>query len=304
MDKHIREKIALVVFVLLVAFAAVVLIGYFTTGRSWNVAASFVDDAAGRMDGYTVIAYSGIIEEPEDEGGDAQAGVSSGDSAAASRSDDPRAESDLRDAPANKEAGQVDQRDDEGSDEGSADGAAESDDGRLPLYDPMFGEAPTAADSPGLDILSMFADVVPSVYNGVYVSDVRQLYEEKGARVLTLDLKRAASSGDLQVYEMKGKTVGVYSIDVYASQSLLAQYRERFEECGVDVVVCVTPHTSYLSTYEGTDLVIVTSDREDISTRGYLSGSTFVVRSAYVDQVGVVVLTPNNTASARVVGAL
>ena len=63
MDKRIREKITLFVFAFLVVFAAVVLIGYFTTGRSWSVAASFVDDRVGRMDGYTVIGYAGVVDE-------------------------------------------------------------------------------------------------------------------------------------------------------------------------------------------------------------------------------------------------
>ena len=40
MNKRTRERIALVVFLLLGFGVAVVLLSYFSTGRSWNVAAS------------------------------------------------------------------------------------------------------------------------------------------------------------------------------------------------------------------------------------------------------------------------
>ena len=57
MSKRTREKLALVVFLLLAFGVAAVLLGYFSTGRTWNVAASVVDDTVGRMEGYTALVY-------------------------------------------------------------------------------------------------------------------------------------------------------------------------------------------------------------------------------------------------------
>ena len=62
MKKRTREKVALLVFALLVILGGSVLLRYFETGRSWNVAASVVDDAFGQMQGYTAIVYDGTYD--------------------------------------------------------------------------------------------------------------------------------------------------------------------------------------------------------------------------------------------------
>lgn len=70
-----REKIALVVFVGLIAASLCGLFGYLTIGHSWNVAASNIDDATGRMDGYTVIVYEGTVApEPAAQKADKERG--------------------------------------------------------------------------------------------------------------------------------------------------------------------------------------------------------------------------------------
>ncbi len=62
MEKTFREKIALVVFAVLIVVSGIVLIGYFSTGRSWTIAATFVDDTVGEMDGYSVILFNGVLD--------------------------------------------------------------------------------------------------------------------------------------------------------------------------------------------------------------------------------------------------
>lgn len=62
MKKRTREKVALLVFALLVILGGAVLLRYFETGRSWNVAASAVDDVFGQMQGYTTIVYDGTYD--------------------------------------------------------------------------------------------------------------------------------------------------------------------------------------------------------------------------------------------------
>lgn len=87
MNKRTREKIALVVFLVLGFGVAAVLLGYFSTGRTWNVAASVVDDTMGRMEGYTALVYDGTTDAAE--GGKALAGASSSGSSLAAAVDDP-----------------------------------------------------------------------------------------------------------------------------------------------------------------------------------------------------------------------
>ena len=65
MEKTSREKIALIVFLILAIGMGCILFGYVFAGHSWNVTASNIDDAFGNMEGYTAIVYAGTIEEEE-----------------------------------------------------------------------------------------------------------------------------------------------------------------------------------------------------------------------------------------------
>lgn len=62
-----RERIALVVLVVLVALAGFAIISYFFFGRSLNIAATLMDDAVGRMNGYTALVIH--TEQGTDQGG-------------------------------------------------------------------------------------------------------------------------------------------------------------------------------------------------------------------------------------------
>lgn len=321
MDKRTREKIALFVFAFLVVFAAVVLIGYFTTGRSWSVAASFVDDRVGRMDGYTVIGYAGVVDERSL--GDSEGSEKSGeDSATVDEGQGLRDDSSSNASEAGDDAAGADTLGSTASsstDEGAVGDSAESVMGSFesfraapsPVADVAAGEssesedagsseASGAAISIGLDVLALYADMVPASSLGVFVSDIRQIYADKGAGTLTLDLYRVLEDGFPEIYEVGGKRIGVYGADVYTSKAWLGHYMKYFEENDADIVIGVTPRTGYLATYEGTDVVLVTTSDEGISTQGYFSGSTFVVRSPEKGDVGLVILTSNGTASSKV----
>lgn len=263
MEKRTREKIALVVFALLVIFAVAVLTSYFTTGRTWNVAASFVDDTVGSMEGYTAIVYKGVVEpQPEEK---------------------PKPPRDSETQPG------ADTPDASPVGEGEA---AEGD------------RATGTASSLGLDILSMLPPVGAEDDHRVFISDVRALYEQKGAEVLTIEVDDTDYYSTPRVCHVGGKRIGVFSVDVYTTKSWLSRYLRSFDEKDVDAVVCLTPRSNYLASYEGLDAVIVTSDAEGLSTSSKTVGSTLVVRSPQIDEAGVVLLTANNVASSRVIDAL
>ena len=62
MKKRTHEKVALLLFALLVVLGGSVLLRYFETGRSFNMAATAVDDAFGQMSGYTAIVFDGTYD--------------------------------------------------------------------------------------------------------------------------------------------------------------------------------------------------------------------------------------------------
>lgn len=240
MEKRTREKVALVVFALLVAFAAVVLTAYLFTGRSWNVAASAVDDTVGRMKGYTALVYAGT-------------------------------------APVSAEVP-----------------AAED--------DPAALAEPDVTDSVGLGILELLP-ALPGEYEGVYVSDARDLYENKEAAVISLDVAGAQRYAMPCVLASGDKRIGVFSASSYLARARLARYREYFEGLDVDAIVAIVPRAELLADLEGITVVIATND-EEASIRGRYEGDALVVGAAPLDAVGVILLSPNNTPSAKVVDVL
>ncbi len=62
MASNTREKLALIVFALLIFLGLAGVCWYLVVGHSWNVAASNIDDSVGTMDGYTCIVFSGTTE--------------------------------------------------------------------------------------------------------------------------------------------------------------------------------------------------------------------------------------------------
>lgn len=59
MQQAAREKIAVVLFVVILGITAVGLCAYLVLGHHWNNAATTIDDYAGDMESYTTILYEG-----------------------------------------------------------------------------------------------------------------------------------------------------------------------------------------------------------------------------------------------------
>lgn len=244
MNKRTRERIALVVFLLLGFAVAVALMSYFSTGRSWNVAASVVDDTVGRMDGYTAIAYAGTT---------------------------PSVDESVDLAPATS----------------------------------AFEEAaPTAADSLGLSILSILPPLPSEEERGVYVSDVRDLYEGKEAQVVSLDTSAAHRYAQPTVLYAGSKRVGVFSVSSYTTEARINEIVEGLLERNAEILVCITPRPVYLAALDALDVVISTTAEEGTSLRGADVDGAFVVQAPPQGTVGLVVVSQANVPSAKVVEAL
>ena len=136
MTKVPREKIALLVFVALVAVSFVGLSGYLALGHSWNVAASTIDDATGDLEGYTVIVYPGTV--------DAELAARA---AAEKEREEAEAAREEREGPegrAGSESAFSAAREDGASDEGS--------DGAESLFEDVFGEPDVAGSAAGVSV--------------------------------------------------------------------------------------------------------------------------------------------------------
>lgn len=243
MNKRTRERVALVVFLLLAFGVAVVVVGYFSTGRSWNVAATEVDDTVGRMDGYTALVYDGTT-------------------------------------------------------------AASSDSSALRPDHALDGMAPTAADSLGLAILSILPPLPGEGSHGVYVSDVRDLYEKKEAHVFSLDTAKARRYAEPTIISSGGKRVGVFSVNAYTTAARINEIAEDLLARQAELIVCITPRPVYLAALDAVDVVIATTAEEGTSVGGADVDGAFVVQAPPQGNVGMVVLNQSNVPSAKIIEAL
>lgn len=241
MKKRTREKVALLVFALLVVLGGSVLLRYFETGRPLNMAATVVDDAFGQMKGYTAIVYDGTFDSLDALRPSAEVG-----------------------------------------------GAAEEEPASL-----------------GAMVLSELSRLPLSMRERpVYASDVRTLYEEKGAGVITLD------AADLRRYErptvlMAGdRKIGVVAIDYYASKKQLEKVRRELTDAGAQSLVCLVPRLSCLATIEGFQAVIVTDDDQADPGAGEGSEGAHIVYAPERGSVGVVLLTALNVTTSKVYASL
>lgn len=241
MKKRTREKVALLVFALLVILGGSVLLRYFETGRTWNVAASAVDDAFGQMQGYSAVVFDGTYD-PLDV---------------------------LRPA-------------------------------RAPMYEK--GEAPTSIGSMVASELSRLP--VAMRERPVYASDVRALYEDKGAGVITVDIDDLERYRDPVVLRAGEKKIGVVAIDYYATRQRLEALRNQLREAGAESLICLVPRLSCLATAEGFQSVVVTDDSQADPGVGADIQGAHVVYAPEKDSVGVVLLTALNVPSSKVYASL
>lgn len=244
MKKRTREKVALLVFALLVILGGSVLLRYFETGRSWNVAASAVDDAFGQMQGYTAIVYDGTYD-PLDA---------------------------LR-----------------------------------PAVDPANGDAlaKKKPESIGAMVAAELSRLPLSMRERpVYASDVRDLYEDKGAGVVTLDIADLKRYTTPKVLMAGDRKIGVVAIDYYATKKNLEKIRQELLDEGAQSLVCLVPRLSCLATTDGFQAVIVTDDSQAEPGRGEGAEGAHIVYAPEKEAVGVVLLTSLNVPSSKVYASL
>lgn len=250
MVKLTRERIALVVFFVLVALGAFVLMSYFSTGRGWSVAATAMDDSVGQLDRYTAIVYNGVAQ-PE-----AAASGATGKPLAASDPEEDSTETD-------RETGL------------------------------------------GLRLLTLAAEVDSAEEGRIYVSDVREIYETRGANVLTLDLAEGASRyAQPIVFDASGKKVGIFSVKERLPRTDFHSIVDDLREQGAESVICITPRPVLVSDYDGVDVVLVTQGDHEYSVQNEPEDDTVIVKSPNEGSVGVILLSSNNVPSAKTIESL
>lgn len=361
MEKTSREKIALIVFLILAIGMGCILFGYVFAGHSWNVTASNIDDAFGNMEGYTAIVYEGTIEEEDSaaqstasaasaangsansknagdaesllgdsKAGDGQAPVSSssssdGNQASASSSENSQASSAASSSdkqvassqggssansasPTSASAqgtGSVNQGVSTASEPAAA---AEGSTSEGVVGESTAGEGVSATVSPGGTLDSQASSAAPLAGHKkekepVALSDVDELYQVKGANVISLHTADPSAYEEGTILKRGGKRYGIFSVTREYSRILIDEKVKYFTDQKVDYVIALCPKESYLKNAENIDIVITTAD-STISSMGGSRNGAFYVSTPKIGSVGAILISPSNVVSAKTISEL
>lgn len=361
MEKTSREKIALIVFLILAIGMGCILFGYVFAGHSWNVTASNIDDAFGNMEGYTAIVYEGTIEEEESaaqstasaasaangsassknagdaeslpgdsKAGDGQAPASSsssssdGNQAAASSSKNSQASSaasssdkqiassqggsSVNSASPTSASAQGTGSVDQGVSTASEPAAAEGSASEGVVGESTAGEGVSATVSSGGTLDSQTSSAAPLAGHKkekepVALSDVDELYQAKGANVISLHTADPSAYEEGTILKRGGKRYGIFSVTREYSRILIDEKVKYFTDQKVDYVIALCPEESYLKNAENIDIVITTAD-STISSMGGSRNGAFYVSTPKIGSVGAILISPSNVVSAKTISEL
>ncbi len=223
-SRRTREKIALVIMILLSILGFAVVLWFLSTANFFNVYATKVDDKAGTMEHYTTVVYSGI---------------------------------------------------------------------RVP--DEIDDSAERSTRSHDLDL-----ENIPKRGDFVYASDIRLAYEEKNSDVMTLDIASVEGSETPAIYEVSSKKIAFFSATSYMTKRQLDEIVDNLRSNKVDVIVCVTPRSLMLGTFDGIDCVLCTEEKSPSETSEERIGNCLIARAAEFGSVGVLNITSSNLVSDKI----
>ena len=334
MEKTSREKIALIVFLVLAIGMGCILFGYVFAGHSWNVTASNIDDAFGNMEGYTAIVCEGTIEEEESaaqspasaasaangsanskNAGDAESlpgDSKAGDGQAPASSDKQVASSRVTSSENSVSPTSISTQDNGSVDQGvstaSEPVAAEGSASEGVVGESTAGEGVAATASPGGTLDSRASSAAPLAGHKkekepVALSDVDELYQAKGANVISLHTADPSAYEEGTILKRGGKRYGIFSVTREYSRILIDEKVKYFTDQKVDYVIALCPKESYLKNAENIDIVITTAD-STISSMGESRNGAFYVSTPKIGSVGAILISPSNVVSAKTISEL
>lgn len=264
-----KNRVALVLLILLVILGGFGIAAYLTTGRTWSVAATIVDDTVGNMSDYSVVVFSGVgevletdeesallIREPVDELKDSASGENTED---------------------------------------VVDGEDNSSDLSHGLI-PLEGDATISYANLGDRIMSVFYRAMSKLRSEesdiVHVSDVRDLYEIAGADVCTINISDLDYYSEPQTFKLGEKNLGVFSVSEYASRAYITSVINNFSRDDTNIVICIAQDTSMVATFDGIDVLITTC--EETSSDNQDKGETYHIVSPSLREVGIILFSASD----------
>lgn len=292
-----REKVALIVFLILVIVGFGGLASYLAVGHTWNVAASNIDDATGSMEGYTTIIFKGLTppaptNTQSKTPSSSTQGATAGSSSTTPSSSDPS--SDGSDSGANASA----------SSGGSAANPSVSTENSASSTSPSSESSSSSTTAPtGTDAAASAPGTTTTKKPALTVADVQKNYEDKNATVFSIDVETLSLYGEGLIIQKGTQRFGIFSIVSTDSLEKIEKQIEYFKSYKVDFIVAVVPEKRLVTSISGIDIVISTAN-EDLFVMGETIKGTFYVDSPEVGSVGVILISPSRVVSAKVIQEL
>ena len=170
------------------------------------------------------------------------------------------------------------------------------------------GEGVSATVSPGGTLDSQASSAAPLAGHKkekepVALSDVDELYQAKGANVISLHTADPSVYEEGTILKRGGKRYGIFSVTREYSRILIDEKVKYFTDQKVDYVIALCPEESYLKNAENIDIVITTAD-STISSMGESRNGAFYVSTPKIGSVGAILISPSNVVSAKTISEL
>lgn len=170
------------------------------------------------------------------------------------------------------------------------------------------GEGVSATVSPGGTLDSQVSSAAPLAGHKkekepVALSDVDELYQAKGANVISLHTADPSAYEEGTILKRGGKRYGIFSVTREYSRILIDEKVKYFTDQKVDYVIALCPEESYLKNAENIDIVITTAD-STISSMGESRNGAFYVSTPKIGSVGAILISPSNVVSAKTISEL
>lgn len=163
-------------------------------------------------------------------------------------------------------------------------------------------EGYTAIVFDGVDIPTV--DEAAATTAPVTRTSVESSYEAKNATVVSLNLINTALYDEGLIVKAGSNRIGVFCVDSLEDASLYQNTVRAFERQEVDFVICITSDKQLLTcsstAVSGIDIVISTQRNSSAVLDGTL-GSAYCVDSPCVGKIGVILISPSNVVSSKVV---
>ena len=264
MKKLSREKIALVIFALLIVFGFGALMFYLTDiGHSFNVTASTIDDAAGDLEEYTVIIYEGTAEKKK----------------------------------ALNEAG-LDQIAQEGINKTLELGKDQA------IHESSTSGEVLASDVVPKGNSDQQSAQAKQESEPVSVSAVRDSFLHKNASVYQLNIAEPTVYIDRTIVKAGKYRFGILAIDEASALPHYINTRiKEYRDAGVDFIIAVVDDLSRVNQVEGIDIVVSTQE-EGLKPVGVSSDGVFFNDAALTGEVGTLLISPSKVISAKDISEL